>query len=88
MPFLIFSALFNSPPAAAKVKKEFCGDTPHPGKGLRPLHSLLNTTKESSKRCLSTGKGFHPLHSSLNATKESSKRCLSTGKGLRPLHSC
>ena len=27
-------------PAAAKVKKGgFCGDTPHPGKGLCPLHS-------------------------------------------------
>jgi hypothetical protein len=30
------------PPAAAKKKeKEFFGDTPNPGKGLRPLHSLL-----------------------------------------------
>jgi hypothetical protein len=26
-----------APPAAAK--KEFFGDTPNPGKGLRPLHS-------------------------------------------------
>ena len=29
--------LFDSPPTAAK--KEFFGDTPNPGKGLRPLHS-------------------------------------------------
>jgi hypothetical protein len=28
------------PPAAAREVKEFFGDTPNPGKGLCPLHSL------------------------------------------------
>jgi hypothetical protein len=34
--FFVFLCL---PPAAAKRKREIFGDTPHPGKGLRPLHS-------------------------------------------------
>ncbi len=37
----ILSVLFDSPPAAARREKEFFGDTPNPGIGLRPLHACF-----------------------------------------------
>jgi len=38
--FVTVHIFFLLPPAAAKKEKGFFGDTPNPGKGLRPLHSL------------------------------------------------
>src|SRR5260370_10592715 len=40
-PSIDYSGIFFVPPAAAKREKGFFGDTPNPGKGLRPLHSYL-----------------------------------------------
>ncbi len=37
-------------PAAAKEKKGVCGDTPHPGKGLCPLHSCFVRCLRRRKR--------------------------------------
>src|SRR5256885_3081064 len=55
-------------PAAAKEKKGVCGDTPHPGKGLCPLHSCFVRCLRRRKRYGSLGypspsKGLCPLHS-------------------------
>src|SRR6266516_6380500 len=40
------SVLFDSPPTAATKEKGVFGDTPNPGKGLRPLHSQKVSGRE------------------------------------------
>src|SRR6266700_2859926 len=47
-----------------KREKEFFGDTPNPGKGLRPLHSCLFVELHIPS-CLvfHPGKGLRPLYS-------------------------
>ena len=52
--WLVISCFFM-PPTAAKKEKEFFGDTPNPGKGLRPLHSCF-------VRCQWLQMGFSRMH--------------------------
>src|SRR5947207_13262053 len=47
-----------APPTAAK--REMSGDTPHPGKGLRPLHSLLIYVLAPPTAAMSEGMWGHP----------------------------
>jgi len=38
------------------------GDTPHPGKGLSPLHPLRQIVRLNAKPAIHPGKGLSPLH--------------------------
>ena len=59
-----------------------------PGKGLRPLHSLLSW-QNAHHRCPlpPAGKGLRPLHSLLSNMASVDYQRFAAGKGLRPLHS-
>src|SRR6266705_119959 len=53
------------PRAAYGGKERVCGDTPHPGKGLRPLHSLTSTSKGFVPGLPDLGPSALPTHRDL-----------------------
>ncbi len=64
-----FSGLFAlAPPAAArkKRKKRFFGDTPHPTKGLHPLHPYSLLISHPNSWILSTVRGLRPLRPNMH----------------------
>jgi hypothetical protein len=78
------SMLFDSPPTAAKGEKEFFGDTPNPGKGLRSLHSYVS--KERWRAFPNPGKGLCPLHSQKVSGKEINLRGARTYQANKSSH--